>query len=624
MTGLCGWLLHTPLTTMHHDRVLQIMAAGLPPFGAGTGVGAAEPDQAVHAQGRPGTAGVVRADGITAAIEGYPRWDEADLAGRAREHGHAAALLHAYRQFGVDLLSRLKGSFSVAVADSGRRRLLLAIDRLGVSTMCFALAGRGVVFGATTTSVRNHPAVEATISLQTIHDFIAGGICPAPETIFNEQSKLLPAERLVVEDGQVRRDFYWQMPYRTEGPRDVASLGEEMHALLRQAVRRTLEGEDPATVGAYLSGGLDSSTVAGLLAEESGHGARTFTIGFEADDYNEMAYARLASERFKTEQHEHILTADDTLDLMPRLAAAYDEPFANSSAAPAYFCALMARERGASCLLAGDGGDELFGGNKRYVHQKIFETYQHLPRGLRRRLIEPVTFALDRLPVVRKVGRFIRTSNTPMPARMRTDDPFRHILREDTETAALYAAADADHLDVREREAYERTASADLLQRMMHLDLKITLADNDLRKVTRTAMMAGMPVRYPFLDDDVVEFSARVPPDVMIRHFKLRSFYKQAMAGWLPDEIIAKKKHGFGMPYTDWPRRHPRFRELAHACCRSFRNRGYLRPEFVDRIDPTVGDGDIPGPSGLLWDILILELWLQTFSEQTSALRAAS
>ncbi len=628
MTGLCGWLTAGPPGVARPEDVLSAMVAGLPAFGADNGHYHVEPaaigssaHAAIHAHGNG--ADVARSDDLIVGIEGYPRWTVPALAKRAEDVGHADALLNGMEQYGLAVLDHLRGQFAIAIVERRSSRLTLAVDRLGVSSLCWAAVGNGLVFGATTSSVRAHPAVSTSISFQSIHDFFCVDVVMAPATIYAEISKLLPAQRLTFEAGRVQREFYWQMPYRTDGPRDVTGLSEELHRLLRQAVRRCLDAEDPGAVGAFLSGGLDSSTVAGLLAEEGGRGAKTFTIGFDENAFDEMEYARCATEHFGTEQHQYTLTADDAVALLPRLAEAYDEPFANSSAVPAYYCARMARDLGTDCLLAGDGGDELFGGNKRYVHQKIFNSYQHLPEVLRKRLVEPVAFAVDSVPYLLKLARFIRTSNEPMPERMRTDDPFRKIDRGDVLTGELLAAVDHAAIDNAEREVFERTASTDIVQRMMHLDLQITLADNDLRKVSRMCMLADIGVRYPLLDDDLVEFSARVPPEVMIRRFKLRSFYKAALSGWLPQKIIDKKKHGFGMPYDDWPRTNPQFRELSHDCCRTFRDRGYLRPEFVDRLDPTVGGEDVPKLKGMLWSILVLELWLRA-DEQKTVLRAAS
>lgn len=570
-------------------------------------------EAALHVEGRPHGADLSCTDDVWAAIEGDPRWTSPELAAIAAERGHAAAAAEAYRRHGSDLFRHLLGPFSLAVVEPAAGRALLAIDRFGIHRLCFAPLASGLAFGTTTESVRAHPLVGASIPAQAIHDFLTLGVCASPATIYAEQQKLLPAQFLVCERGEVRRAFYWRMPYREGGRARLKDLAAELQAVLRQAVRRAIAGEDTAHLGAFLSGGLDSSAVAGLAVEVAGRPIKTVTIGFEHDEFDEMGYAHLAAERFATEQIDYYLRPDDVIELLPRMAAAYDEPFGNSSAVPAYYCARTAGERGVAVMLAGDGGDEIFAGNRRYVEQKVLEVYQRLPRALRRGAVEPLLAALpggERVSLLRKVRNYVQRSNIPMPERMEGAGPFAELPLEEVFAPELAAQIEREASLEGLREAYLRTPSADLVHRMMHLDLKITLADNDLRKVEQMCELAAMPVRYPLLDEEVVEFAARVPPELLIKGFRLRHFYKRALADFLPAEVLAKKKHGFGMPYGDWPRTVPRFRAFVRDRLASLRGRGLFRAAFLDHLDPAAPGSPPPAADALLWDLLTLELWL--------------
>src|SRR5208282_128549 len=253
------------------------------------------------------------------------------------------------------------------------------------------------------------------------------------------------------------------------------------------------------------------------------------------------------------------LTPDDVVDAIPIIARAYDEPFGNDSAAPTYFCAKMAREDGVQVLLAGDGGDEIFGGNTRYAKQKLFEAYARIPKTLRRALIEPLAFSLpgsDRIAPLRKLGSYIRQASVPLPDRLETYNFLYRSPFSDVFEADFLESVDVDEPLCMLREVYQRAHASSPINRMMHLDLKLTLADNDLRKVSRMCDVAGIEVRYPLLDDELVEFSGQIPAALKVKGLQLRYFFKQALKDVLAPETIAKPKHGFAMPFGVWLRSH--------------------------------------------------------------------
>jgi asparagine synthase (glutamine-hydrolysing) len=544
------------------------------------------------------------------AIAGDPYWSVPELAARAEERGHAEALLEAFRRHRQDLFRFLHGPFSLALIDLEAGEAILAIDRFGIHSMYVAEVAGGLVFGATADSVRAHPAVSSTVDPQAIYNYFNYYTVPASGTIYNEQRKLLAAQVLHYRDGAARQSFYWSLDYSPEPRPRSEALVAELHEILARSVARAVGDAGEVAVGAFLSGGLDSSTVVGVLRKVSGAAPRTFTVGFPAEGYDEMHYARIAAKHFAANSHEHYLTAEETADAIPRIAAFYDEPFGNSSAVPTYFCARSAKERGVDLLLAGDGGDELFAGNARYASETARERYFRILQGLPRIVIGGPLTLLGSGPMARRVRDHVALLTTPLPDRMLA---YEHVAPDAARTMFVpdfLREVDLEAPLALARETYHRTSSPAALHRMMHMDLRITLADNDLRKVSTMCRMAGVRVRFPFLDEEVAAFAAKIPADILLRNGELRAFYKRAMRGFLPQEVIEKKKHGFGMPYDVWIHEDRRIREIATEAARSFGRRGICEEAHINALVQKSGEGDGRAASSL-WDVMMLELWLQ-------------
>ena len=605
LDGLCGWIGFAG--EADPSAALAGMASALPAGGNGSAASDAAAQGGLHQSG----GSLAAADDVVAAIDGFPRWTDPALAQTAEAEGHAAALLTAYRRDGRGLLDHLAGPFSLAVVDRATASLLLAVDRFGVHTLCYAHRdGDGLAFGTTADAVRTHPRVPASIRPQALFDFLRLMVVPSPGTIYREQEKLLPGQYLEVREGAMRTGFYWHMTYRPEdaGP---DRHRERLFDTLRQAVGRSLEGFDAAAAGAFLSGGLDSSSVAGLLAEAA-PGTRTFTIGFDEARYNELHYAHVTAKHFATRQEDYILTPKDVLSCLADIARHFDEPFGNSSVVPVYYCAKLAADRGVSVMLAGDGGDEIFAGNMRYAEQARMERYRRLMTPVGLGLLETLLRVVpggQSVPLIRKARSLVERLRMGIPDRADCYHPLAQAAARGIVAEDLLAEVDPDHALASLYEAFARTPSGDLLHRMMHMDLKITLADNDLRKVSGACRMVGLPVRYPLLDEDVVAFSGRVPPSSLLNGTQIRHFYKQAMTGFLPDEVITKKKHGFGMPSKDWPRTDPDLRQLTGDSLSALRRRGYFDPAFIDRLLDGHARGEPTEWDGLAWDLVMFELW---------------
>jgi len=549
---------------------------------------------------------------VRVALLGSPYWDDNELSSLTRESGPAAALANAWRRYGVDLLTHLHGAFSLVVIDKNAGAALFAIDRAGIHSMCYADLGSTCVFASTVDIVAAHPLVGTTLDPQAVFNYLYFHMVPSPGSIYRKVQKLLPGEYALYSEGQVTRNFYWSMPYKEGIHASFTGQAEQFRRILRDGVARCITGA--TTPGAFLSGGTDSSTVSGLLTQVLGKPAETFSIGFNAEGFDEIQYARITSQHFGTHPHEYYVTPDDVVNAIPLIAASYDEPFGNASAVPTYYCAKMAREDGIDVMLAGDGGDEIFGGNSRYAKQKIFEIYGRIPSLLRSAIIEPLAFGLpggSAFMPLRKLQSYINQAKVPLPNRLETYNflhlgSLSHIFEPD-----FLLEIDKDAPLLLMNDPYERANALSPINRMMHLDLKQTLADNDLRKVNRMCELAGVKVRYPMLDEDLMEFSAQLPENWKVKGGHLRYFFKEALRDFLPKEILTKSKHGFGLPFGLWMEHHKPLQELAYCSLEAFRSRGYVQPAYIDQLINQHRSGHASYYGVMIWVLMMLEQWLQ-------------
>jgi asparagine synthase (glutamine-hydrolysing) len=552
-------------------------------------------------------------DGLYAAVDGEIRWTDATLAGIARERGQAGALAEAWRRHGAMLSERLGGHFALAVLDAARGSVLLATDRMGTHPLCWARAGEhGFVFGSSAEDVRRHAAVHARVSAQAIYDYVYFHMVPSPGTVYSEIAKLPRASVLAHESGNaIAIHRWWQPAFVERAGASVESLGRELRDVLRDSVARCEPGADTAS---FLSGGLDSSTVCGFHRELAGRATPAYTIGFGAAGYDEMEYARIAARRFGLDLREHYVRPDDIAASMRDVARACDEPFGNSSAVPTLACARRAHADGIRVMLAGDGGDEIFAGNERYARQGVFEHYRRLPAPLRTHVIEPLSRRLlpaeGGITALRKLRSYVEQARVPMPARLGTYNFIERLTPQALFEPAFLARVDTGHPPALLDAMYDEAPAHTLVNRMMYLDWTITLADNDLRKVGRMCELAGVEVRYPMLDDALIDLSLRIPAALKLRGRTLRWFYKQSFRDFLPPEIIAKTKHGFGLPFGVWLSESEELQQLVYGSLDALKARGILRPDFIDRLCASHRDEHAAYYGDLVWVLAMLELWL--------------
>jgi len=619
LSGLCGWL--GGGGAVAPEDALDAMESALPHYGAIARQGSARAAYGLASAAHPDMSHWHDDERFCAAIEGYPIWSKAEWRDLADREGHGRALAAAYEAVGEALLKDLQGPFSLAVVDKSGGRALLAIDRFGTEPMSYTCLDDGtLVFGSTTDSLRAHPETSLSVSPQAIFDFFFFvDRIPAPQTIYKEAKKLIPGQCLVFDRGRAEVKSYWRMPYTeaSADPGDVNALRHELVERMRAATSRCLAGENSDRVGAFLSGGLDSSTVLGLLAQETQRPPHAVTIGFDTAGFDETAFAEIAARHFGAQHHVYYIRPEDTLGAISKIAAIYDEPFANSSAVPAYLCALKAKEAGVDLMLAGDGGDELFAGNERYLKDGVFDHYSRLPRFFRRWILEPAVACVpgrDSITLFRKARNYIQQANMPAAARLYANALIASMGTDRIFEASLLEAIDPNAPQHFAAEIFESSGAQSKLHKMLWLDLRLTLADSDLRKVRRTCELAGVRVKYPFLDQELAEFSARVPPNLLMAGGQIRRFYKDAFQGFLPNEILTKEKHGFGLPYMAIMKEPGPLQDLVCDALSGLASRGYLRRSFLEsQIQNLRGDGP-PDGVAVAWDLMTLEMWFQSRS----------
>lgn len=542
-------------------------------------------------------------NGVLCVSRGAPRFAEAG--------NNAAELwLTRFEQRGAKAVDGVKGRYAVAFIDTRSNTVTLFNDKFDTEPWCYGVENGELGLADRADGV---PLEKRTISAQTIFDYLYFHVIPSPLTIFNEVHRLPPASQLQWSGGKAKISKHWLPEFGETPGISLAEAKGRFLDIVRESVRNEYAGPD---TGSFLSGGTDSSTVSGMLCQVGGAPARTYSMGFDATGYDEMEYARIAAKHFKTDHHEYYVTPEDLLEGIPLVARSYDQPFGNSSAVPAWICASRARADGITKLLAGDGGDELFGGNSRYAKQKVFGWYDTIPSLLRSTVVEPLSGlpGLGSIPLVKKGVSYVEQARVPMPDRMEMYNLLHRLGIDTVFEPGFCRRVDLDSPGKLQRATWGEAKNASLVNRMLAFDWKYTLADNDLPKVIGTTRLAGVDVGFPFLSDELLDFSLTLPTEWKLKGLKLRWLFKEALRGFLPDEIITKKKHGFGLPFGVWAVQHPGLSKLATENLEAFAARGVIRPGFIRELHEKWLP-ESPGYYGeMVWIIMMLEQWLQAYA----------
>lgn len=541
--------------------------------------------------------------------------EEEEGAGPGRGGAPLQALLSLWLEEGPGCFARLRGEFAIAVYDGRDRTLHLATDRIRIQPIVTAARPDQFLFASRMHALLASPVpFSPNVDAGALLDVVASSVVPAPRTIFREVDKLPAGHRLTLRNGRASVEPYWDADFTRGDGASPERLAAATREALAAAVRDRLEREASGGFGAFLSGGVDSTTVTGLLTRESGGRVATFSIGFSEERFNELRYARVAASAFHTRHTEYFVTPRDTEDAVLAVAESFDEPFANASAVPTYYCAKVAREHGVTSMYAGDGGDELFAGNQRYADSRVFEPYERVPRWIRDPLLTPAIVAAGKIvphPLFVKAGKYVRRASLPAAERIVSYDFWTVVPPADFATADLMAAAGAYRPAAMVIRHHDAARAATALDRHLYLDLKVTISDNDIPKVTRMCDRAGVAVRFPFLDERVVDVATRVPARLKMRGGELRTFFKDAYKDLLPVETRTKTKHGFGLPISGWLKSDPGLRAMMRDLVLSPRSveRGYFRREALEDVVRRHEEDATPYYGTVLWNLMVIELW---------------
>jgi asparagine synthase (glutamine-hydrolysing) len=537
---------------------------------------------------------------------GQPEFQSPSVPPEGAQSPVEARWLAAFQRDAAQAPAQVGGTFAVGLrlADG---RVFLAVDRFAVHSLCYRVVGSEIRFAQRADALADG---DTPIDPQAIFDYLYFHVIPSPRTVFKGIHRLPPGHCAEFKDGILKVTPYWTPTFTpATGAVSFEALRDEFRGVLETAVREQLDGSKPAC---FLSGGTDSSTVAGLVTKVAGRPAATYSIGFDAQGYDEMAFARIAAKHFGTDHHEYYVTPEDLVRDIPTVAVHYDQPFGNSSAVPAFCCARVAREDGVTRLLAGDGGDELFGGNSRYAKQRVFGWYDSVPGPLRA-VLEPLsgTSLMQAVPGLQKAASYVQQAKVPMPDRIQTYNQLQRLGIQTVLTPAFLQQVDVNGPQDQQRQVWKTSTASTLLDQQLAFDWRYTLAENDLPKVCGTTGLAGVAVGFPLLDGHLVDFSMRLPTAYKLKGSQLRWFFKEALRGFLPDEIIVKKKQGFGLPFGVWAHGHASLNALARESLQGLATRGFVQPAFVrSLLDQRLAEH--PGYYGeMVWILMMLEQWLR-------------
>jgi asparagine synthase (glutamine-hydrolysing) len=567
-----------------------------------------------------GTQPLTNEDGRVHVVQNGEIYNHREIQARLEAAGHrfrtrsdTEAMAHLYEDRGVAFVEDLRGMFAVAIWDEREGRLVVARDRFGIKPLYYWHDGRHLGFASELKSLLRHPAFPRDVDLDALEAYLSSNAIPAPLTIFRAARKLGAGERLTWQPatGEIVVERYAEVrPVSADQVRDgsEAELADELRARLRDSVRAHLISDVP--VGVLLSGGIDSTALTALAAEESTERVKTFSIGFEERSYNELHLARLVAERYGTEHHE-LVVRPDAIELLPAIVDAFDEPFADSSALPTYLVSRLAASH-VKVALSGEGGDELFGGYYTYVADLLAPRVAPIAR-IARPFVERLPTSTAKVSFDYKAKRFVRAAHLP-PLE-------RHLGWKE-----IFSAAERDALLRPDRRGsldpvsvyrtrYAGSAGATPLARLQDVDIGVYLADDLLVKVDRASMAHSLETRVPFLDPVVAEFAMALPDRHKVRGFTQKRLLRDAVRPLLPDEVRKAKKQGFSIPLAAWIRGPLRPLVRDYLSADTLRRQGFLEPAVVERLVERheAGQADL---GRQIWNLLVFTLWYERYVER--------
>ena len=541
--------------------------------------------------------------------------DRLEAAGhKFKTHCDTETVLHGYEEFGPDCLKDLRGMFAFAIWDAKNQVLFIARDRAGKKPLYYSVTrGGSLIFGSELKVLLQHPDVERDIDPKALDAYFTLGYIPDPYSIFKNVKKLPPGHYLTFSEGRLDVKQYWDFNFNpSESLREEDYL-EELRFLLDESVRLRLISDVP--LGAFLSGGIDSSTIVGLMARHSAQPVKTFSIGFHEDSYNELKYARMTAQKFGTDHHEFFVTPE-ICSVVDELAWFMDEPFADQATIPNYVVSKLAREH-VKVVLSGDGGDELFAGYTRYIVAQNRASFDLIPKTLRQGL-GPLS---KNLPHGTKGRNYLfNISLDPVSRYLDSVSTFTSLNRESLYTRDFRDLVGTEgYVSSLFRDLSARVTTGEPLDRLLYIDSKTYLPGDILAKVDRTSMAVSLEARAPLLDHKLIEFVGQMPAKLKLSGLESKHLLKKAVADLVPHEILNRPKQGFGVPIQDWINRQLRSRIRESLTEPRSQQRGYVEPGYINVLLNEHERGRRDHSDGL-WALFMLELWHRQFIDQPANL----
>jgi asparagine synthase (glutamine-hydrolysing) len=521
------------------------------------------------------------------------------------------AIVHLYEECGEECFAKLRGMFAIVIWDSNQRRLLLARDRVGKKPLYYYADRNRIIFGSELKAILAADSIPRAVDPLAVSDYFSLSYIPAPRTIYKSVRKLQPAHYLVVNAAGLREAPYWRLSFSNVQNHTEAEWCELIREQLCEATRVRLMSEVP--LGAFLSGGVDSSSIVAMMSRLMDRPVTTCSIGFSAQEYDESKFARQIASQFKSDHHEDVVEVE-ALDVIDKLAWHYDEPFADSSAVPTYYVSKIAR-RQVTVALGGDGGDENFAGYRRYIFDRMENQMRSfVPASIRRTVFGPLGRWYPGLAWAPRPLRAKATlqslSRSPLEGYFNSVSVFRpdeksHLFTPDFQRQL----ADYDSLDVL-RKHYDEADTTDPLSRIQYVDIKTYLPDDILTKVDRASMAVSLELRAPILDHKFMELVASIPSDLKLHGRTGKYIFKKAMEPLLPQDILYRSKQGFAIPLNRWFRQE--LKELGYELVVASNKDGILDGNYLSKIWKQHQAGTFDR-SAYLWTVLMFRKWQQVF-----------
>lgn len=548
-----------------------------------------------------------------------------ELRARLRKAGHlftsegdTEVIVHLYEEEGLQCVRSLQGMFAFALWDQRRRRLLIARDRVGKKPLFYSYAERGITFASELRALLQDREIPREIDYQAIDCYLTYQYVPSPLSAFRAIRKLPPASTLVFEAGEIAISRYWDLDYAKKRPvPDIREIHEEVREAIRGATRRRMVADVP--VGAFLSGGVDSSAIVAAMAESSSQPIKTFSIGFDHQPFNELPFAKQIADRFATEHHEFVVKPD-LAEMIPKVVRHYGEPFADSSAIPSFYVSELTR-RHVTVALNGDGGDESFGGYNRYVSNLVAGRLAGLPRPVRKiagATGERIPQNRDMASTRNRIKRLLRSLGMDGPQRYaRHMSYFDRAQRDDAYTPEFKARIGPSIAPGVIEGPWHAASGKDLIDVLMEVDVKTYLPGDLLVKMDIATMAHSLEARSPLLDPEVMELGASLPAHLKVRGTEKKVVLRDALRGWIPESILDRPKWGFAIPLAEWFRTDLQGYLADILFDPTTTARGYFREDVIREYFDSHVNGRMDN-SPRLWALLVLELWHREFIDEPS------